>query len=93
MPARARFSDFAPFWEFVAGPLHAGAFPPNELDATFGPDVRFTGVPPGTTPNQPPSSGLQFFGTLRVNAKSRNLRAALHNLMGRAIYDVELEAR
>ncbi|MDQ3938678.1 MAG: alkaline phosphatase D family protein, partial [Chloroflexota bacterium] len=40
-PARARFTEFSPFWEFVAGPLHAGTFGPNTLDATFGPEVRF----------------------------------------------------
>ena len=36
-PNRAQFQDFAPFWEFVSGPLNAGTFGPNELDATFGP--------------------------------------------------------
>jgi alkaline phosphatase D len=92
-PARARFTAFDPFWEFVAGPLHAGAFAPNDLDATFGPEVKFTGVPPGTKPNRPPSSGLQFFGTLRVDARSRALRAQLHDLSGRAIYALDLEAR
>ena len=35
-PERAAFTDFDPFWEFVSGPLHAGAFGPNELDPTFG---------------------------------------------------------
>jgi len=25
-PGKAQFRDFAPFWEFVAGPLHAGSF-------------------------------------------------------------------
>ena len=36
-PAKARFTAFAPFWEFVSGPLHAGSFGPNALDDTFGP--------------------------------------------------------
>ena len=40
-PQRARFKEFDPFWEFVAGPLHAGTFGPSELDGTFGPEVRF----------------------------------------------------
>jgi alkaline phosphatase D len=92
-PGRARFTDFAPFWEFVAGPLHAGTFGPNELDATFGPEVRFTGIPAGMKPNRPPSSGLQFFGTLRVDARTRALDVKLHDLGGRVIYQVELEAR
>ena len=33
-PARAAFSDFDGFWEFVAGPLNAGSFGPNTLDRT-----------------------------------------------------------
>jgi alkaline phosphatase D len=41
--------------------------------------------------NRPPSDGLQFFGTLTINA--RTLVARLHNLSGKAIYSVELEAR
>jgi alkaline phosphatase D len=92
-PERARFREFEPFWEFVAGPLHAGTFPPGTLDATFGPEVKFTGVPAGAAPNQPPSSGLQFFGMLRISARTRLLTASLHNLAGREIHRVELEPR
>ena len=91
-PARARFTEFDPFWEFVAGPLHAGTFGPNELDATFGPEARFVGIPPGMKPNRPPSEGFQFFGTLRVDPKTRNLTASLHDLAGKVIYRNELEA-
>jgi alkaline phosphatase D len=91
-PARARFTEFDPFWEFVAGPLHAGTFGPNRLDATFGPEVRFNGVPAGMKGNRPPSDGLQFFGTLSIDAKTRALTARLHNLAGEVIYSVELEA-
>jgi alkaline phosphatase D len=91
-PARARFTDFDPFWEFVAGPLHAGTFGPNELDPTFGPEARFIGIPPGMKPNRPPSDGFQFFGTLRVDPKTRALTAALHDLAGKTIYRNEIEA-
>ena len=91
-PATARFTEFDPFWEFVAGPLHAGTFGPNAIDSTFGPEVKFAGVPQGTKPNRPPSAGLQFFGTLRVDARTRAMHAGLHNLAGRAIYQVEIEA-
>ena len=91
-PSRARFIDFDPFWEFVAGPLHAGTFGPNELDRTFGPEVRFTGIPPGMKPNRPPSDGYQFFGTFRIEARTRALAARLHDLSGRTIYAVELAA-
>lgn len=44
-PERARFRDFLPFWEFVAGPMHAATGPPLALDDTFGPEVRFNSVP------------------------------------------------
>jgi alkaline phosphatase D len=89
-PARARFTEFDPFWEFVAGPLNAGTFGPSALDATFGPEVRFTGIPPGMKPNRPPSEGFQFFGTLKVDAKTRALTAALHDVAGRTLFSVEL---
>jgi alkaline phosphatase D len=90
-PTRARFTQFDPFWEFVAGPLHAGTFGPNELDRTFGPEVKFNGVPAGMKPNRPPSEGLQFFGTLTVDGRTQTLTAALHDLGGKTVYRVELE--
>lgn len=89
-PSSARFSDFDPFWEFVAGPLHAGTFGPNPLDATFGPEQKFIGIPPGMKPNRPPSDGLQFYGLLKVDARTRVLTASLHDLTGKAIYRVDL---
>ena len=56
---RARRSPaFNPFWEFVAGPAHAGTFGANELDKTFGPEVRFLGVPKDMKPNRSPSRGV-----------------------------------
>lgn len=89
-PSRARFTEFDPFWEFVAGPLHAGTFGPNALDATFGPEVRFLGIPPGMKPNRSPADGLQFFGRLMVDAKSDALRASLHERSGREIFTTTL---
>jgi alkaline phosphatase D len=90
-PQRAAFKDFLPFWEFVAGPLHAGTFGPNALDATFGPEVRFLAIPPGMKPNRPPSAGLQFFGTLRIDGRSRVLTARLHDLSGATLFSLDLE--
>lgn len=89
-PARAAFTEFDPFWEFVAGPLNAGTFAPNALDATFGPQVKFSGTDATTKPNRPPSAGLQFFGTLSISAKTRALTAKLHDLSGKTLYSVEL---
>ena len=89
-PARAGFTDFDPFWEFVAGPLNAGTFGPNTLDATFGPEAKFVGVPPGMKGNRPPSDGLQFFGTMRVDARTRAMTVRLHDLSGKVLYSNEL---
>ena len=89
-PSRAKFTEFTPFWEFVAGPLNAGTFGPNALDATFGPEAKFVGVPKGMKPNRPPSEGYQFFGTMKINARTRAMTVALHNLKGENLYTVEL---
>lgn len=90
-PARAKFTEFLPFWEFVAGPAHAGTFGPGQLDATFGPELKFLSLPPGMKQNRPPSEGLQFFGTLAIDADSRVLTVGLHNVAGKRLYSVELE--
>jgi alkaline phosphatase D len=89
-PERAAFRDFDPFWEFVAGPLHAGTFGPTPLDATFGPSVSFLAIPDGMKPNRPPSDGLQFFGTLDADHRSGVLTARLHDVAGRVLYTNEL---
>ena len=91
-PSRARFTEFDPFWEFVAGPLHAGTFRPNPLDGTFGPEVRFSGVSREAKNNRPPSEGFQFFGTLRVDARTRALTVQLRNIGGKTLYSIELGA-
>jgi alkaline phosphatase D len=90
-PSKAQFTDFTPFWEFVAGPLHAGTFGPNELDNTFGPQVIFQSVPAGMKPNRPPTEGLQFFGTVRIDGDSEAMTVTLHNLHGERLYVVDLE--
>jgi alkaline phosphatase D len=89
-PAKAQFSDFDPFWEFVAGPLHAGTFGPNKIDNTFGLQVKYNSIPEGTKPNTPPSAGLQFFGMIKVDGKSDVMTVSLHNLQGERLYAVEL---
>src|SRR5215471_893388 len=60
-PTRAQFIDFKPFWEFVAGPINAGTFGPNDLDRTFGPDIRYVSIPQGLQQNRPPTEGMQYY--------------------------------
>ncbi|MFN6559315.1 MAG: alkaline phosphatase D family protein [Nostoc sp. ChiSLP01] len=89
-PAKAQFTDFKPFWEFVAGPLNSGTFGPNELENTFGPELKFQSLPPGTKANRPPSEGLQFFGGVKINANTKVMTVTLRNLVGQTVYKVDL---
>lgn len=91
-PNRAKFQEFTPFWEFVAGPLNAGTFGPGVLDDTFGPQARFVGIPAGMRPNRPPTDGFQFFGMGRVDPGTRALTISLHNAAGSELFRVDLDA-
>jgi alkaline phosphatase D len=90
-PNRARFQEFAPFWEFVSGPLNAGTFGPNPLDATFGPQVAFQKVPPAGQFNLPPSAGLQFFGQVDIDGATEVMTVTLKDLAGASLFTKELE--
>ncbi|WP_424933777.1 alkaline phosphatase D family protein [Amaricoccus macauensis] len=77
-PSRAAFQEFAPFWEFVSGPLHAGTFGPNNLDMTFGPEVRFVKAPSEEQGvNLPPSMGFQFFGLVDIDGDTEQMTVRL----------------
>ena len=89
-PEDAAFTDFHPFWEFVAGPLHAGTFGPNSLDRTFGPSVRYLAIPEGMKPNQPPTAGLQFFGKGSIDGRTRELTVSLHDISGKQLWSISL---
>ena len=90
-PARAACKDFAPFWEFVSGPLHAGNFGPNPLDRTFGPEVRFSGIPDDLKPNRPPSDGYQFFGEMAIDGETAALTVRHFNAGGEQLWETTLE--
>jgi len=90
-PDKARFQEFLPFWEFVAGPLHAGTFGPGTLDDTFGPQEKFRGIPAGMKGNRPPSDGFQFFGTVRIDGQTEVMTVSLVNAAGETLYRVDLD--
>ncbi|QOR37313.1 alkaline phosphatase [Billgrantia diversa] len=90
-PERAGFQEFAPFWEFVSGPLHAGTFGPGELDATFGPEVVFQKAPPDGRANLSPAEGYQFFGQVDLNGESETLTVTLMDAAGEALHRQVLE--
>ena len=89
-PAKAQFTEFSPFWEFVAGPLNAGTFGPGQMDDTFGPQVKFTGIPKGMKPNRSPKDGFQFFGAVKIDGKSEVMTVSLNDLTGKKLYSIDL---
>ncbi|MEU6575723.1 alkaline phosphatase D family protein [Streptomyces sp. NPDC046805] len=88
-PARAAFTDFEPFWEFVSGPLNAGAFPANALDATFGPERVFVKAP--TASNVSPAGGYQFFGEVDIDGGSGELTVRLREQDGTVLFTQTLQ--
>jgi alkaline phosphatase D len=90
-PNKAVFSDFLPFWEFVAGPIHAGTYGPAELDNTFGPQLKFVSIPPDSKQNLPPIEGKQFFGTVKIEGSTEVMTVDLRNLEGNIIYTINLQ--
>lgn len=90
-PAKATFSDFDPFYEFVTGPLHAGTFGPNVLDATFGPQLLFSRT--ADRPNQPPSDGLQFLGQVEIDGASGVMTVQLRDVAGSVLHSTDLSPR
>ncbi|WP_162718288.1 alkaline phosphatase D family protein [Rhizobium sp.] len=91
-PERAKFREFLPFWEFVAGPLHSGTYGPQELDMTFGPEVKFMkAAPGGTEQNLPPSAGMQFFGLVDIDGASEQLTVRLMDRNDQELWRVVLD--
>ncbi len=89
-PGRARFTDFDPFWEFVAGPINAGTFGPGEIDRTFGPETRYASVPEGMKQNRPPTEGRQYFGLAAIDGATEVMTVSLHDLKGDTLFKVSL---
>jgi alkaline phosphatase D len=85
-PRKAQFTEFAPFWEFVAGPIHAGGFGPNQLDNTFGPQLVFQKAPDGRI-NVPPTEGGQFYGLVNIDGKTGAMKVHLKDLNGATLYE------
>jgi alkaline phosphatase D len=91
-PERAKFREFLPFWEFVAGPLHSGTYGPQELDMTFGPEVKFMkAAPGGAEQNLPPSAGMQFFGLVDIDGTTEQLTVRLMDRNDQELWRVVLD--
>lgn len=92
-PDKAQFQDFNPFWEFVSGPLHAGTFGPNELDNTFGPEVKFIKAPGADKQNLPPSAGMQFFGHVKIDGAGGQMTVTLRDRADVALWSTTLDPK
>ena len=92
-PVRAKFADFDPFWEFMSGPVHAGTFGPNKVDATFGIEVKFMKAPAAGRVNLPPSENMQFFGEVNIDARTAAFKVALKDWNGATLWSTELTPR
>ena len=91
-PSKAQFQDFNPFWEFVSGPIHAGTFGPNDLDMTFGPELKFVKAPTAEQgQNLPPSMGLQFFGLVDIDGGTGQLTVRLMDRDDNELYKITLD--
>ncbi|WP_328723003.1 alkaline phosphatase D family protein [Streptomyces sp. NBC_00247] len=89
LPERAAFKDFAPFWEFVSGPLAAGAFPASALDNTFGPDRVFVKAP--VLSNQSPLEMPPLFGEVDIDGASGELTVRLRQQGGKVLFTKVLQ--
>jgi alkaline phosphatase D len=92
-PDKAQFQDFDPFWEFISGPLHAGTFGPNELDNTFGPEVKFIKAPGADKQNLPPSAGMQFFGHVKIDGAGGQMTVTLRDRADVALWSTTLDPK
>lgn len=88
-PEQAQFRDFSPFWEFVAGPLHASSFGPGSMDDTFGPRVVFHRAP--TTFGVGPLAGFQSFGQVDIDHRTRELTVTLRGIDGEKLFEQKVQ--
>src|SRR6201996_1333175 len=91
-PNKAQFQEFAPFWEFVAGPLHAGTGSQSELDNTFGPEVKFVKAAPAGA-GLSPSDGYQFFGHVRIDGATGQMTVTLRDRNDVALWSTTIDPK
>jgi alkaline phosphatase D len=90
-PNHAVFQDFAPFWEFMSGPIHAGTGGPAPLDNTFGPRaVYLKACRKEQGDDLAPCFGLQFFGHVAIDRATQAMTVTLKDVEDRALWAIEL---
>lgn len=89
-PGRAAFTDFDPFWEFIAGPLHThlGKGNKKRRDRTFGLEVVYSNA---DGIKHPPIDGHQNFGTVAIDGRTRVMTVGFTDLAGNSLFSMNLE--
>jgi alkaline phosphatase D len=91
-PDKAQFQDFEPFWEFVSGPIHAGAFGPNQLDNTFGPQLVFVKTPAKELLTSL-GDDLQAFGHVAIDGQTQAMTVTLKDWNDRSLWAKTLDPK
>src|SRR6516225_9182633 len=72
----------------------SGTFGPNQLDATFGPQVVFVKAPSKEQgQNLPPSEGMQFFGSIAIDGASEVMTVTLKDADDSALWSTKIEPK
>ena len=66
--------------------MHAGTFGPSATDNTFGIQVVYQKAPPAGQQNLSPRDGMQFFGEVEIDARTRAMTVTLRDLAGAALH-------
>jgi len=89
-PVRAVYKDFDPFWELIAGPMHATSFGRKSFDPTFGPELEWCSVDWDTRGS--PADGQQFFGVLDIDPADPRLSVRWFDARGRELHRLKIPA-
>ncbi|MFY7876347.1 MAG: hypothetical protein ACOVQM_12930, partial [Pirellula sp.] len=57
---------------------------------TFGPQLKFKGIPDGMRANRPPSEGYQFFGMVKIDSKTSAMNVSHWNAAGSKLWEIDL---
>lgn len=90
-PQRAVYEDFDPFYELIAGPMHATAFGRKELDDTFGPELEWCSV--DWNERGSPADGKQWFGVLELVPERPDLLVRFVNAFGNEVHRLTIPVR
>ena len=91
-PNKAVFQDFEPFWEFVSGPIHAGAGSANVLDNTFGPQLIFQKAAPKGLGGSL-GDDLQAFGHVAIDGPTQAMTVTLKDWNDKALWSTQIDPK